>query len=167
MSDNDFISQLRYRRDQKAEEYANILQKMKRLEVEKVRAKEYIEKIDSLLEAEGEIPPALKESLPVGSGGKTGNRKADMPVRKAQWNGMSMYDIVKHILDASPQKSFHHTEIAPDIYEIQSQVDLRRVAKNLRSTMQTGCREQHLWDKAGRGRFKAKANATQGELINT
>lgn len=163
-TNEDFIRQLQSRREQKAREYVETSQQLKRLEVEQERAKEYLEMVDSLLEAEGVTPRPLKESLPVRTHGKTGNREKDMPVRKAQWEEMSVNQIIQHVLDASPNLSYHPAEMAREIYEIQSEVDLNKVLRNVRSAMQKGQRKE-LWAKATRGRFKSKAGVAQGKLV--
>lgn len=167
MNENDknaFTSQVRIRAQEKMKELLGIEHEIKGLEVQRERAKTYLESLNQFLEAEGERPESLKEARPSGVG-KPGNRSKNMPVRRVEWEGKSMNYIVGHILDASPDVIYHFSEIAPKIYEIQNELDLRKVAKNLRSTMQRGAK-LGLWNKVGRAKFKGKVSEGQREPIN-
>jgi hypothetical protein len=162
---NDFASQVRIRAEEKAKEYMARAHEIRRLEVLQVRTKDYVEQLNRFLEAEGQRPVLLKESHTISGVGKPGNRSKDMPVRKVEWEGMSMNEIVGRVLNATPDVTYHYTEIAPKIYEIYSDLDLRKVAKNLRSTLQRGVKDG-LWERTGRAKFKAKVTAQQGKLVS-
>jgi hypothetical protein len=162
---NGFTSQVRIQARAKANEIRDMEQEIRRLEVKVERAKEYFKKLNSLLELEGQGIVAMRE-LKIGSGvGKPGNRSKNMPVRKVQWEGMSLNEIISRILKTSPDVSFHPKEVAPMIYEIQSETDLSMVMKNVRTIMQRGVRDV-LWERTGRSKFKAKVTEKQGTLVN-
>ncbi len=166
MNSNDgnnvaFLLQLHMRAQQKAKEYAELLHEHQRLEMRIERAKGYIEQLNSFLRAEGQEPIPLKVTAGSRSGvGKPGNRSKEFPVRKVQWEGMTINQIVERILSASPEVSFHPKEIAPLIYEIESESDLHIVMRNMRSTMQSGARKGR-WERTGRAMFKAKVTEQQ------
>ncbi len=165
-ADNGFLLQLHMRTQQKAQEIANLLHEQQRLEMSIERAKEYFEQLNNFLKAEGQEPVTIKTTPHKGTGfGKPGNRSKSYPIRKIQWEGMSINEIVLHILNASPDVSFHSTEIASLIYEVEADADLKMVMQNIRSTTQRGVRDG-LWERAERGRFKAKVNEQQGALVN-
>lgn len=165
--DKGFLLQLHMRAQQKAKEYAELLHERQRLEMHIERTKGYVEQLNNFLKAEGQETISIKEPPRLGSGvGKPGNRSKALPIRKVQWEGMSINQIVERILNASPDVSFHHKEVAPLIFEIESDSDLRMVIRNLRSTMQRGAREG-LWERTGRAQFKAKMTEQQGAFVNT
>lgn len=164
--DKGFLLQLHMRAEQKAKEYAELLHERQRLEMRIERAKGYIEQLNNFLKAEGQEPVTIKAMSRLGSAvGKPGNRSKGLPVRKVKWEGMSINEIVEHILDASPDVSFHPKEVASLIYEIQTDSDLRMVIRNVRSTMQRGIREER-WERTGRAKFRGKATAQQGKLVS-
>jgi hypothetical protein len=164
--DKGFVLQLRMRAERKVQEYSELLHERQKLDMRIERTKEYIEQMNKFLEAEGQRPVHIKMVPPIVSVvGKPGNRSKTLPIRKMRWDGMSMNQIVEHILNASPTVSFHPKQVAPQIYEIESDSDLQMVIPNLRSTMQRGAREG-LWERTGRAQFKAKIDEKQGELID-
>lgn len=154
---NDFILQLRTRAQQKAKEMVELTHEKKRIDVHIQRTKAYIEQLNSFLEAEGQAPVSLKEQNT--RVGKSGNRAKGLPVRKLEWEGMSMNEIIQRILDKSPNIVYHPKEVAPLIYEIKSDSDLSMVYKNVRTTMQRGAREER-WKKIGRAKFKSSISAS-------
>lgn len=165
--DRGFLFQLHMRAQQKAQEYAELLHERQRLEMRIERTKGYVEQLNNFLKAEGQEPVQIKATPPKGSGvGKPGNRSKAFPIRRVQWEGMTMNQIVERILNTSPTVSFHPKEVAPLIYEIESDSDLHIVMRNLRSTMQRGDRDG-LWERTGRAIFKAKVTEEQGALVNT
>ena len=164
--DKGFLLQLHMRAEQKAKELADLLHERQRLEMSIERTKAYVEQLNSFLKAEGEEPAHVKAIPHLGSAvGKPGNRSKALPIRKIQWEGMTINQIIEHILSASPNVSFHHTEIAPQIYEIQSESDLKMVTGNLRAAMQRGARDG-LWERTGRAKFQAKETMEQGRLVS-
>ena len=165
--DRGFLLQLHMRAQQKAQEYAELLHERQILEMRIERTKDYVEQLNYFLKAEGQEPVQLKTMPRPGSAvGKPGNRSKALPVRKIQWEGMTINQIIEHILNVSPNVSFHPREVAPKIYEIQSESDLSMVIYNVRSTMQSGARKG-LWERTGRAKFRAKATEQQGAFVNT
>jgi len=163
--DNGFVLQLIMRAEQKAKEYTEILHEQRRFEMRAQRTKDYIEKLNSFIIAEGKQPISIKEVPPLGSGvGKPGNRKKGLPLRKMQWDGMTINNIIGNILNGTPKVIYHPTEVIPLVYEIDSESDLRKVLPNMRSAMQKGARDG-LWERTGRGKFKAKEVLEQGTLV--
>lgn len=165
--DKGFLLQLHMKAQQKAQEYAELLHERQRLEMRIERTKEYFERLNDFLRAEGQETVPVKTTLYLGSGfGKPGNRSKAFPIRKSQWEGIGINEIVAHILNASPDVSFHPKEIASLIYEIESDSDLKMVMRNMRSSMQRGKRDG-LWVRTGRAKYKAKVDEHQGALVNT
>jgi len=164
--DKGFLLQLHMRAEQKAKEYAELLHERQRLEMRIERTKGYVEQLNNFLKAEGQQPILIKTTThPASAVGKPGNRSKAFPIRKMQWEGMSINQIIKRILNASPTVFFHPRDVAPLIYEIQSESDLRMVMRNVRSTMQRGAREG-LWERTGRAKFRAKTIVEQGKLVH-
>lgn len=163
--DKGFLLQLHMRAAQKAKEYAELLHERQRLEMRIERTKGYIEQLNNFLRAEGQETVSVKAaSHLVSAVGKPGNRSKALPIRKMQWEGLSINQILECILNASPNVSLHPKEVAPQIYEIESESDLHMVTRNLRSAMQRGAREG-LWERTGRAKFMAKAIIEQGTLV--
>lgn len=163
--DKGFLLQLHMRGQQKAKEYVELSHERQRLDMKIERVKAYVEHINTFLEDEDQPLISLKEAQPRGTVGRPGNRSKELPVRKIQWEGMSINEIIERILDASPGVSFHPKEVAPVIYEIQSDTDLRMVMRNVRSSMQSGARKG-LWERTGRAKFRAKTIVEQGKLVH-
>ena len=164
--DKGFLLQLHMRAQQKAKEYAELLHERQRLERLIERTKGYVEQLNNFLRAEGQEPVSIKAEAHLGSAvGKPGNRSKALPIRKMQWEGITINQIIESILNTSPDVSFHPKEVAPLIYEIESESDLYMVTRNVRSTMQRGAREG-LWERTGRAKFRAKATAEQGKLVH-
>jgi hypothetical protein len=165
--DGGFLLQLNMRAQQKAKEYVELVHERQRLEMRIERTKEYIEQLNIFLRAEGQQPVLIKEVPIVGSiVGKPGNRAKDFPIRKVQWEGLTINEIIERILNTSPDMAFRPSEIAAGVYEIESDTDLKMVMHNMRSYMQRGARDGK-WERVGRGKFKAKSTEKQGALINT
>jgi len=163
--DRGFVLQLMMRAEKKVKEYAETMHEIRRLQMRAERDKDYIEQLNNFIRAEGQQPVSIKETPPLGSGvGKPGNRAKGLPLRKIQWDGMTINDIIGNILNGTPEVIYHHTELIPLVYEIDSDSDLRKVLPNVRSALQKGARDG-LWDKPSRGRFKAKATVEQGTLV--
>lgn len=164
-NDMGFIIQVRERAHSKAEEIKQLLHEQKRLEMLVERGKKYLDQLNAFLEAEGQRPELLKESPKVSPVGKPGNRAKDFPIRKAEWEGMSLFEAVKAILEASPNDIQHADVIAHKVYEIQTPTDLRRVKQSLVSTLRNGVK-RGLWEGLKRNKYKAKVAVAQGQLIN-
>ncbi len=164
-NDMDFIVQVRQRAHSKVEEIKQLLHEQKRTEMLIERAKKYLNQLNVFLEAEGQRPELLRELPNASPVGKPGNRAKDFPIRKAEWEGMSLFEAVKAILEASPNDIQHADVIAHKVYEIQTPTDLRRVKQSLVSTLRNGVK-RGLWEGLKRNKYKAKASVAQERLIH-
>lgn len=165
-NDKSFLLHLHMKAQQKAKEYAELFRERQRLDMRIERTKGYLEKLNDFLKAEGQEPVLIKAMPHVGSAvGKPGNRSKALPLRKMQWEGITINEIIAHILNASPDVSFHPKEVASLIYEIESDSDLKMVMRNMRSSMQRGARDG-LWERTDRAKYKAKVTTQQRILAN-
>lgn len=162
----EFISQLKKRAEQKVAECYQLMHEQKRIGLQLERTKTYIGRLNDFLEAEGQAVVTLREAQSESRVGKPGNRSKDFPLRKTEWEGMALRDIVKAILDATPREIHHANDIARKIYEIQTDSDLRKVKRGLVSTLRRETKNG-LWEGHKGNRYKAKASAEQGRLIST
>lgn len=164
--DKGFVLQLYMRTEQKVQEYAVLLQERQRLDRKIEHIKSYVERLNSHLRDEGHETVPIKATPQMGSGvGKPGNRSKAFPIRRMQWEGMGINQIVESILNASPGVSFNSREVAAQIYEIESASDSNIVMRNIRSAMQKGVR-QGLWARTDRGKISANAPEEQGRLVH-
>lgn len=161
--DRGFVDQLISRLQQKELECNDLLQEGRRIERDIGRTQEYIEQLKNFIQGEGGTLPKSKAITVARTGvGKTGNRSKAYPLRKIQWENMTINQIIGRVLSLRPEVSYHPTEMAKETYEIKTESDLHKVLPNMRSSMQKGSRDG-LWEKAKtRGRFKA---LEQHELI--
>jgi hypothetical protein len=164
--DLGFTAQLRERTQKKANEYTELLHERQRIDVLIERTKKYVEQLNSFLVAEGQPEITLKEPRSGSFVGKPGNRSKQLPARKIEWEGMSINEIVQSILNTSPNKKYHPADLAPKIYEIEHESDLRMVIPNLRLMLQRGARAG-LWDRIARANYRAKNHKKQGVLVDT
>lgn len=164
--DAEFIEQVQRRARKKAEEYYQLLHEQERIRVQLERAKTYLDQLNNLLRGEGETPIPLREPKQGIGVGKIGNRAKDFPVRRSEWAGRTLDEIVKAILELSPGEVFHADIIAEKVYELESNVDLRRVKMSLVSILRKGA-QRGLWENMHRNRYKAKASApAQAKLVS-
>lgn len=161
--DKAFLLQLRLRAEQKVKEYNELLHERQRIEMQLERTKEYIEKLNVFLTAEGLESVSVKSNTLNSPVGRPGNRSSKLPIRKVQWEGRTINEIINIILQGNPDMAFHPNQVVQMIYEIQSEADNKLVIRNIRSTMQRGARDG-LWKKTGRAMFKAKADEIQSSF---
>ncbi|MFC2058079.1 hypothetical protein ACFLTS_00345 [Chloroflexota bacterium] len=161
----DFINQVRQRVERKVAEYYQLLHEQKRIEVQLGRTKEYIEHLNSFLKAEDQSTIELKEYSGGSIVGKPGNRSLDFPLRRVEWEGMTLEQITHVILNNAPDEIYHANIIAHKIYEIRSVSDLRNVKRGLVSMLRRGAKSG-LWEFVPRNKYKAKATAKQERLVN-
>src|SRR4030042_1473684 len=152
-NDAEFIEQVQRRAKKKAEEYYQLLHEQERIRVQLERAKTYIDQLNSLLKGEGQTPVPLREPKQGAGVGKIGNRAKDFPVRRTEWGGKTLDEIVIAILESSPGEVFHADMIAYKIYEIESPVDLRRVKMSLVSILRKGA-QKRLWESKKGNRYE-------------
>ena len=164
-NDTDFAGLIRQRAEKIAAEYYKLLHEQKRIEVQLERNRKYLQQLNGILESEGQGPIALKEPPKGSPVGKAGNRALDFPVRKVEWEGMTLIGAVQGILEASPNDIQHADVIAHRIYEIQSPKDVKRVKQSLVSTLRRGGKAG-MWEALRGNRYKAKNTVAQERLIN-
>lgn len=166
VNDTNFIEQLREHTKKKVEEYYSLLHEEERIRVQMERAKKYVEHSNTLLESEGQSPIVLKEPKQGIGVGKIGNRKKDFPVRRPEWEGKTLDEIITAIVEANPNETHHADLIAHKIYEIQSELDVRRVKQSLVSILRKGA-QRKLWEALPKNHYKAKAGTRmQPKLVN-
>jgi hypothetical protein len=164
VKDNEYINNTRQRVKEKIEDYNNTEHEIKVLKLKNERTKEYIDLLNSFLEHEGQRPEQI-ETRPHGITAKfVGNRKKGLPLRKDKWLEVSINKAVQTILSESPNRIYKPHELAKEIYEINSDADLRMVIKNFSAMLQRGERD-HLWIRPGRAQYKARLS-NQGQLTN-
>ena len=162
-NNDEFIKRTRMRVQEKVTEYYKLLHDRERISVMLERTKNYINQLNNFLVAEGEKPIQLKE-FPQGSGfGKPGNRSPDFPVRRTEWTGMTLDEIIKTILGANPNDVYHADLLAHKIYEIKDDNDLKKVKRSLVSILRKGASKKGLWESLKGNKYKAKA--TQQERL--
>jgi len=162
----DFVAEVKRRAEVKVAEYYQLLHEQRRTELRLESIKKYIGHLNNFLAGEDEQPVILKE-IPKGSPvGKPGNRAKDFPLRKPEFEGMTLDEIIKTILDKSPNEIYHGDVIAYKIYEIQSKSDLIKVRRSLVSTLRRGAKKG-LWEFVPRNKYKGKVVVEQGRLVRT
>jgi hypothetical protein len=162
-SDSTFVTQVRMRAKDKAEEITKLRHDQHKIEMQMERATQYLDQLNTFLASEGQRPELVRDLSKGSVVGKPGNRAKDFPVRKAEWEGMSLFEAVKAVLETTPTEPQHADVIAHMIYEIESPMDLRRVKASLVSTLLRGAKEKKLWEFVGGNKYKA-ARAVQERL---
>ncbi len=165
INDSDFINQVRIRAKDKVEEIAKLKHEQQRIEMQVARAQQYLEKLNGFLMAERQSPEVVREYSKGSPVGKPGNRAKDFPIRKPEWEDMTLWEVVKAILAMTPNDTLHVDVIARKIWEIESQVDLKRVKQSLVSTLNRGAKEKGYWDALGNNKFKAKNTIVRERLV--
>ncbi len=161
-----FTMEVLNRAKQKARAITNLLHQQKGIVMEIERAKAYLEQLNVFLNAEGHAPVLLTEPRPTSNIGIPGNRSKQKPLRKIEWDGMSLLAIIEDIIDASPNETHNAERTLSKIFEIKSPADRRMVVADVRSTLQLGSR-QGRWDREGRGLYRSKKAVQQRMPVNT
>jgi hypothetical protein len=161
-SDAEYIELTKKRVADKVDEYQQLLHEQKKIEMMLERVKGSINHLNGYLEAEGQSPVKLRAAIEANVVNKPGNRSKDYPLRKMKWEGMSINQIVQAFLGASPDTIYHANEIIPEVYEIQTDVDLKKVSISFVSALRRGVMIG-LWDRIPGNMYKALAR--QGELV--
>ena len=145
---------LRERAEGKRVEYNNLLQEQRRLSVRIQRVKEYLDKVNGLLEMEGLPRIRLSDARATTKVGRPGNRAEGMPVRRMEWEGMSLVDVVLQILSETVEAS-HADTVVHRIYEIETDADKRKAKPSVVSSLRTVAKKG-LIEKVGRNRFQRR-----------
>ena len=156
LAEKSFTDSLRLQAESKRKEYNQLLHDQNRIVLNLDRIKEYIQSLNGLLEAEGQPKVQLRDDKNANAVGRPGNRSKNMPVRKAQWGGMTLYDIVEAILD-STSGDIHVDQVIPNIYEIETQKDKKMAKQSLVSTMMRGAKDKK-WIALGQNKYSRKEN---------
>lgn len=149
-----FVETLQGRAEEKRTEYLQLLHEQKRVALHLERIKAYIQALNSLLEAEGQSKVQLREPSNTNGVGKPGNRSKDMPLRKPEWEGMGLSDIVETILGET-NDDLHADGIVDHIYEAESETDKRKAKRSLVSTLRIGAKDGR-WAALGQNRYQGK-----------
>jgi len=164
-NNENFVLEVTNRAKQKAKDITNLLHQQKGIVMEIERAKAYLEQLNTFLKAEGHAPVLLTETHQTGIVGIPGNRSKRKPLRKIDWEGMSLMAIIQDIVDSSPNEAHNSERTLPKIFEVKSPADRLMVLQDVRSTLQAGSR-QGRWDRVGRGLYKSKKAVQQKMPVN-
>lgn len=162
-SEEPFLDSLRRQAEAKRKEYHNLLHQQSRISLSLERAKAYIQSLNSILEAEGQPRVQLREAGQTNTVGKPGNRGKDMPLRRVEWEGWTLVEIVESILDQTPDP-IHVDQIIPLIYEIDKTGDKKKAKQSLVSTIRRGA-EDGKWASLGRNIYQGKQSSQQAQEI--
>jgi len=165
-SSDQFITEVLNRAKQKARDIADLSHRQKGIVMEIERAKVYLEQLNAFLKAEGHTPVTLTEINLTSAPGTPGNRSKQKPLRKIEWEGMSLMSIVQNIIDSSPNENHNAERTLVKIFEIKFPTDRLMILHDVRSTLQTGSR-QGRWNRVGRGLYKSKHAIQQRMPVNT
>jgi hypothetical protein len=165
-NNEQFVSEVLNRAKQKAKDITNLLHQQKGIVMEIERANTYLEQLNTFLKAEGQVPVSISEIRPATTKGTPGNRSKQKPLRKIDWEGMSLMAIIQDILDSTPNESHNAERTLTKIFEIKSPADRLMVLHDVRSTLQTGSR-QGRWNRVGRGLYRSKKSVQQRMSVST
>ena len=156
-----FGEALRQQAAEKQREYAALVHENKKLAVRLERCKAYVANLNNLLVAHGLSPIQLLEPTRRGGVGRPGNRAKDMAVRRAEWEGMSLTEVISSILDES-NETMHANALVDRIYEIESDKDRARAKHSLVGTLRAGARKG-LWEGLPKNRYCKKVSKTEAQ----
>ena len=149
--EESFTDSLRRQAESKRKEYNQLVHDQNRVALQLDRVKAYIQSLNGLLEAEGQAKVQLRDDTKTNVVGRPGNRSKNMPLRKAQWEGMTLYDIVETIVEEA-SGDIHVDQILPQIYETETQKDRRLAKQSLVSTMRRGAKDSR-WVALGQNMY--------------
>ena len=151
-----FTDSLRRQAESKRTEYNQLVHEQNRVVLQLERVKSYIQSLNGLLEAEGQPKVQLRDDKNTNAVGRPGNRSKNMPLRKAQWEGMTLFEIVGTILKETGA-DIHVDQIIPQIYEVGTQKDKKMAKQSLVSTMMRGAKDEK-WIALGQNKYSRKEN---------
>ncbi|MDO8531648.1 MAG: hypothetical protein Q7T26_05710 [Dehalococcoidia bacterium] len=146
---------------EKQREYSQLVHEAKRVTLRLEKCKAYVQQLNSLLVAHNLSPIQLHELTPKGGVGKPGNRSKDMPVRRAEWEGMSLTQIVSSILGETDEV-MHANALVERIYEIDNDRDRLRAKHSLVGTLRAGARNE-LWEGLPRNKYHRKTSKAEAQ----
>ena len=138
--DLPFSDVLRERAESKKSELASLLREKHRIAGLIENAKEYLTDLNALLRREG-LPPAEVYDTSTATGfGVPGNRSEKMPMRKPEWQKMSLSESIHTILDIE-MRVWHADELVLRIFDSPTDEEARHAKHSLVSTLRAGVKE--------------------------
>lgn len=157
-----FADALSQRATEKRTEYFQLVQERRRLDLRIERLRDYLDKVNGLLQAEDLQPVRLAQASGGSIVGKIGNRAKGMPVRKVEWEGMTLTEIADAILGRTTD-SLHADTIIEEIYEIESDADKKKAKLSIVSTLRRGA-EKRLWQSHPKNHYQGLKRQRQMAL---
>jgi hypothetical protein len=149
---SDFAATVVKQINEKKGEYRDLKHKKQLIDVELERIQASIARLNAVLVGEGQKPIPLDTAVEGSVVRRPGNRAKDYPVRRVEWEGMPIRLIIKQIL-AESLNAMHGDDIARKVYEIQSDIDLKRVKPSLVSQLHRGSK-LGWWEATGHNTYK-------------
>ena len=134
--------------------YNKLHDQFRRVRHEIERVKTYVEHLNGLLEAKGMPRISLHEPTAKTGIGRPGNRTKGMPLRRSEWEDMSVMDAVDAILRQT-DKAVHADVLVERIYEVTTPLEHKKAKHTLASTARQGAKNDR-WIALGRNRYQAK-----------
>ena len=147
-----FSEVVRAHAEEKQREYLNLQHEQRRISIRLERLKASIDHLNGVLEDEG-IPTVQTRELTDKGFARPGNRSKNMPLRKPEWEGMSLADAVKSILGETDQ-TIHADVLVHRVYEIEIPSEKRQAKHSLVSTLRTGAKNG-LWHAEPKNQYRA------------
>lgn len=158
-----FSDALRRRAEDLRVDYGRLQQEQKRIAVQIERLKAYIMHLNGLLDAEGIEPIRLGEPKATTGFARPGNRSKDMPMRKPQWDNVTLTDAIDSIL-SERSDALHADMLVALIYDISTPAEKRRAKHSLVSTLRQGVKAGR-WEGLPKNRFRG-SSARQAALVS-
>ncbi len=120
----------------KREEWERLTRERRRIDILVERCKEYVEALNKLLGLEG-LPRIELTEREAGSGSgfaKVGNKSPNMPMRRPEYEGISMPEAARLVLEDSPGP-LHLDVIVERVYEIKGVADRKAAKHSFGSTL--------------------------------
>lgn len=137
-----------------AEEFDALVHEQEHIEAKLATLRERQAGLNSVLNTYGHAPIGLHEPGSP-SFAQPGNRSQAMPLRKEQWQNVSLPVATKAILDQRPAIIFDTNAVVDVVYEITSEEERRAAKRSLRSTLIRGVKDG-AWDGPAPGRYRSK-----------
>ena len=152
VSEMSFQDIIRARALEKQREYLSLIHEQKRIAVRIERLKASMEHWNNVLEDEG-VPTIPMREPPEGGFARPGNRSKDMPLRKAEWEEMSLTDAVQSILSQTDQ-TLHADTLVHLVYEIETQAEFKKAKHSLVSSLRSGAKN-NLWKAEAKNHYRS------------
>lgn len=136
-----FTDMLRRKAHDKQSEFDRLLHEQRRIKLQLQKIKDYITHLNGLLEVEGISPISLRDTSDATGFAKPGNRSKNMPLRKSEWDGMSLSAVVERILSESDEV-YHADVLVERVYEIETEAGRKRAKHSLVGTLRQGVKAE-------------------------